>query len=242
MALPSLSPSPCTGNSASHDSRGGRKKAYARSPRVEDTVTAHHSKPCWATAYIAENAYISAGHTVSALHTMAVLQAFQTWLVRSLDEEGLDPESFCKLQTAVDLAQGIGRSMGSLVVLHRHLWLTVGKCGMQRRSSSSTPHISAREPFHSCESERLLHFLFSYPGGPSSQAFSAICIRGCCIPMQSVTVRAGFGPPYVYDVHECSALAPETQWNARAELSQRLAISPNRGVCSRNISSGSSPI
>ncbi len=29
--------------------------------------------------------------------------------------------------------------------------------------------------------------------------------------------------PYVYDVHECSALAPETQWNARAELSRRLA-------------------
>ncbi len=79
---------------------------------------------------------------------------------------------------------------------------------------------SARGPFHSGGSERCL---FSCPGGPSSQALSAICIRGCCIPIQSVTVRAGFGPPYVYDVHECSALAPETQWNARAELSRRLA-------------------
>ncbi|KAL0149886.1 hypothetical protein M9458_054817, partial [Cirrhinus mrigala] len=54
-------------------------------------------------------------------------------------------------------------------------------------------------------------------------ALSTVCFRRCCIPIQSVAVRAGFGPPYVYDVHECSALAPETQWNARAELSRRLA-------------------
>ncbi|XDV44776.1 hypothetical protein PO909_013016 [Leuciscus waleckii] len=57
---------------------------------------------------------------------------FQTRLLGSLDEEGPDPESLRKLRTVADLtlaaskkvAQGIGRNMGSLVVLHRHLWLT----------------------------------------------------------------------------------------------------------------------
>lgn len=49
-------------------------------------------KPCRATAHITEKAYISAGHTASVLHTMAVLQVFQTRLLKSLDEERLDLE------------------------------------------------------------------------------------------------------------------------------------------------------
>ncbi|KAL0154925.1 hypothetical protein M9458_049188, partial [Cirrhinus mrigala] len=124
---------------------GAEKRGYSRPSPVEDAVAAHlcpsrgwktaslPSKPCRATAHIAEKAYISAGHAASALHTMAVLQVFQTRLLRSLDEEGPDPESLRKLRTAADLAlaaskkvaQGIGHNMGSLVVLHRHLWLTL---------------------------------------------------------------------------------------------------------------------
>ncbi|KAL0146542.1 hypothetical protein M9458_058173 [Cirrhinus mrigala] len=354
---------------------GAEKRGYSRPPPVEDTVAAHlcpsrgwkttslPSKPCRATAHIAEKAYISAGHAASALHTMAVLQVFQTRLLRSLDEEGPDPESLRKLRTAADLAlaaskkaaQGIGRNMGSLVVLHHHLWLTLTemrdaekrqlldapvspqslfgvaveafseKFAEALKQSKMLPHLlpkqsnapprsrsrsssaqrsagyagrvppaslnrhfvrgslrspvsersrplvskdavtsrnllppsqagskdggmrpildlrplnralakrsfkmitvkqiahSARGPLHSGGSERCL---FSHPGSPSSQALSTVCFRRCCIPIQSVAVRAGFGPPYVYDVHECSALAPETQWNARAELSRRLA-------------------
>ncbi len=83
------------------------------------------------SAHITEKAYISAGPAASALHRMAVLQVFQTRLLRSLDKEGPDPES--KLRTAADLAlaaskkvaQGIGCSKGRLVVLHHHLWLTL---------------------------------------------------------------------------------------------------------------------
>lgn len=56
-------------------------------------------------------AYISAGHKTSALLTMAILQVFQTRLLKSLDEEVPDLESFRKLCTAVDLALGVRRSM-----------------------------------------------------------------------------------------------------------------------------------
>lgn len=45
--------------------------------------------------------HISAGHAASALHTMT-LQVFQTRL-KSLDEEGQDPESLRKLRMAADL-------------------------------------------------------------------------------------------------------------------------------------------
>lgn len=64
---------------------------------------------------------------------MAVLQVFQAKMLQALDERGSDSESFRKLHSATDLAlrvtkktaQGIGRSMSSLAVLQRHLWLTL---------------------------------------------------------------------------------------------------------------------
>lgn len=50
-----------------------------------------------------------------------------------MDKSGPDPASFRELRSATDLAlcdtkttaQSIGRLMGSLVVLKRHLWLTL---------------------------------------------------------------------------------------------------------------------
>lgn len=54
-------------------------------------------------------------------------------MLQALGEQGPDPQSFRKLRSATDLelratentAQGIGRSMSSLVVLQRHLWLSL---------------------------------------------------------------------------------------------------------------------
>lgn len=54
---------------------------------------------------------------------MAILQVFQTRLLKSLDEEVPDLESFRKLCTA-DLAQEVRRRMGNLVVLQQHVLLT----------------------------------------------------------------------------------------------------------------------
>ncbi len=94
---------------------------------------AHPSKPCRMTSALAGRAYSSAGQAASALHSMAVLQVFQAKLLRSMDESGPDPAAFKELRSATDLAlhatkmtaQVIGRSMASLVVLERHLWLNL---------------------------------------------------------------------------------------------------------------------
>ncbi len=58
---------------------------------------------------------------------------FQEKLLRSIDESSPNPAAFKELRSATDLAlcatkmtaQAIGRSMASLVVLERHLWLNL---------------------------------------------------------------------------------------------------------------------
>ncbi len=92
----------------------------------------HPSKPCRATSTLAGRAYSAAGQAASVLHSMAVLQVFQTKMLTS-EEASLDAASLRDLRSATDLAlhdtkataQAIGRSMSSLVVLERHLWLTM---------------------------------------------------------------------------------------------------------------------
>ncbi|KAI2658175.1 Transposon Tf2-8 polyprotein [Labeo rohita] len=126
---------------------GADRWGYTKPPPVEEVVAAHlcpsargwksapslPSKPCRTTSHIADKAYMAAGQAASAIHTMAVLQAFQAKMLQTLDEEGPDSAAFKKLRSATDLAlratkktaQGIGRCMGSLVTLQRHLWLTL---------------------------------------------------------------------------------------------------------------------
>ncbi len=63
---------------------------------------------------------------------MVVLQVYQAKLLSAIDESEPDPATLRELRSATDLAlratkstaQAIGRSMASLVVLERHLWLT----------------------------------------------------------------------------------------------------------------------
>ncbi len=115
---------------------------------MEEAVTAHlcpsanwrvrnnvslPSKPCRATANLAGKAFSMAGQAASALHVIAILQVYQAKLLKSLDEDGPDPEVFKELRRATDLAlkatrvtaRAIGRNMGNLVVLDRNLWLTL---------------------------------------------------------------------------------------------------------------------
>ncbi len=125
---------------------GAEEKDYDSLPPLDESVAghlcpptaigwkikpAHPSKPCRMTSALARGAYSSAGQAASALYSMAVLQVFQAKLLRSVDESNLNPTAFSELRSATDLAlratkmtaQAIGRSMASLVVLKRHLWL-----------------------------------------------------------------------------------------------------------------------
>lgn len=148
---------------------GADRVGYARPPPIEEAVAAHlcptargwkstpllPSKPCRTTNHLAEKAYLAAGQAASVVHTMAVLQAFQAKMLQTLDEEGPDSESFKKLRLATDLAlkatkmtaQGIGRCMGSLVTLRRHLWLTLADMRESERATLLDTPISPQGLF-----------------------------------------------------------------------------------------------
>ncbi len=129
---------------------GAEEKGYERMPQLDESVAAHlcpptaigwkakashPSKPCRTTSALAGRSYASAGQAASALHSMAVLQVYQAKLLSVVDESEPDPATLRELRSATDLAlratkttaQAIGRSMASLVVLERHLWLTLAE-------------------------------------------------------------------------------------------------------------------
>ncbi len=127
---------------------GAEAHGYVRSPPVEETVAAHlcpaaakslgpdislPSKPCRTTAHLANKAYASDGEAASALHAMAVLQVFQAKLLQTAEGGVLTPEATKDLRAATDFAlmatkraaQSVGKAMGFMVVLQRHLWLNL---------------------------------------------------------------------------------------------------------------------
>ncbi len=77
---------------------------------------------------------------------MAVLQVFQAKMLTS-EEAGLDVASLRDLRSVTDLplrttkanAQAIKRSMSSLVMLERHLWLTM----MEMKEADKVPFLDA---------------------------------------------------------------------------------------------------
>ncbi len=143
---------------------GAEEKGYEHLPPLDESVAAHlcpstaigwkamanhPSKPCRATSALAGHAYSAAGQVASALHSMAVLQVYQAKMLAS-EEASLDAASLRDLRSTTDLAlhatkataQAIGRSMSSLIVLERHLWLTMA----EMKEADKVPLVDA--PFH----------------------------------------------------------------------------------------------
>ncbi len=127
---------------------GAEAHGYVRSPPVEETVAAHlcpaaaktlgsdislPSEPCRTTAHLANKAYASDGEVASALHAMAVLQVFQAKLLQAAEGRALTAEAVKDLCTATDfalmatkrVAQAMGKAMGFMIALQRHLWLNL---------------------------------------------------------------------------------------------------------------------
>ncbi len=118
---------------------GAEEKGYERMPQLDESVAAHlcpptaigwkskashPSKPCRTTSALAGRSNASAGQAASALLSMAVLQVYQAKLLSAVDESEPDATDLA-LRATKTTAQAIGRSMASLVVLERHLWLTL---------------------------------------------------------------------------------------------------------------------
>ncbi|KAL0148358.1 hypothetical protein M9458_056338, partial [Cirrhinus mrigala] len=152
---------------------GAEDREYEKLPPLDESVAAHlcpptaigwkakssHlSKPCRTTSALAGRAYTSAGQAPSALHSMVVLQVFQSKLLAGTDKSALDSTTLTELRSATDLAlhatkataRAIGRSMASLVVLERHLWLTL----MQMKDVDKVPcldsPVSPNGPVQTC--------------------------------------------------------------------------------------------
>ncbi len=127
---------------------GAEAHGYVRSPPIEETVAAHlcpaaaktlgsaislPSKPCRTTAHLANKAYASDGEAASALHAMAVLQVFQAKILQAAEGGALTAEATKDLRAATDFAlmvtkraaQAVGKAMGFMVVLQRHLMLNL---------------------------------------------------------------------------------------------------------------------
>ncbi|KAI2666795.1 Transposon Ty3-G Gag-Pol polyprotein [Labeo rohita] len=92
------------------------------------------TKPLRTTSVLVGKGYSAAGQAGSCLHTMAVLQAYQADLLKELDEsDEISKDNISELRRAADLslratketARAIGRSMAAMVVVERHLWLTL---------------------------------------------------------------------------------------------------------------------
>ncbi|KAL0165753.1 hypothetical protein M9458_037597, partial [Cirrhinus mrigala] len=171
---------------------GAEDKGYEKLPPLNESVAAHlcpptaigwktkashPSKPCRTTSALAGRAYTSAGQAASALHSMAILQVFQAKLLAQSDKSALDPATLTELRSATDLAlratkataQAIGRSMASLVVLERHLWLTLTEIKDADKRSVWTRFSAAQK-----SSQAMRHFLpkrsssTAAPGRPKS--------------------------------------------------------------------------
>ncbi|CAM4452228.1 unnamed protein product [Leuciscus chuanchicus] len=148
-----------------------KNKGYLSLPPVEEAIAAHlcppsagrrakpalPSKACRTTSSLLRRAFSAAGQAASALHTMAMLQIFQADLLRKLDEEGPDAICVPDLRSATDLAlratksaaQAIGRTMASLTVSERHLWLTLSEMAESERTAFLDAPLSATGLFGS---------------------------------------------------------------------------------------------
>ncbi|KAA0713315.1 hypothetical protein E1301_Tti009265 [Triplophysa tibetana] len=125
---------------------GLQEHGYGAMPKVEEALEgllspstaspgrkpALPSRMCRNTSILVGRAYAAAGQAGASLHTLGLLQAYQADLLKDLDQGGgLDGAAVQELRRATDLAlrttkqtaRAIGRSMASLVLIERILWL-----------------------------------------------------------------------------------------------------------------------
>ncbi len=149
---------------------GMRENGYEGMPPVEETLASYLSvgetsslkapsllsKPLQETSCLNGRAYAAAGQAVASLHTMAVLQAYQADLLKDLDKgQGLSPDEVAELRHTTDLAlratkqatTAMGRSMATMVVTERHLWVNLADIGKKEKGFLLDAPVSPSELF-----------------------------------------------------------------------------------------------
>ncbi len=111
-----------------------------RSPPVEENIAAHPcaaaaktlgldislpSNPCRTIAHLANKAYASDGEAASTLHAMAELQAAEGGALTAEAVKDLRAAMDFVLMAMMRAAQAVGKAMGFMIVLQRHLWLNL---------------------------------------------------------------------------------------------------------------------
>ncbi len=174
---------------------------------------------------------------------MAILQVYQAKLLKSLDEDGPDPEVFKELRRTTDLAlratkvtaRAISHIMGNLVVLYLHLWLTL----TELKDSEKTAHLDTpvnpsglfgaavemiTEHFVEAQkqSKAISHFL-------SKRAGVKYPVRSCSFSVQSVG-RPQASSAAVRSEHE-PAVRSRQPWPKARAVSRRRKAAPSAEGC-----------
>ncbi len=125
-------------------------------PDLHAEVEKASSKPLQKTSCLNGSAYAAVGQAVTSLNTMAVLQAYQADLLKDLDRgQDLSPDEVAELRRTPDLvlcatkqaATAMGRSMATMVVAERHLWLNLADIGKKEKGFLLDAPVSPSELF-----------------------------------------------------------------------------------------------
>ncbi len=136
---PFMARSPSSASSILTNLDGGVARGYAGIPQVERAIAVHlcpRNAATWRNRPRLPSkakAYSAAGQAASALHAMATLQVHQAKVLKQVHEGSTDPGLTQELRTATDFAlrvtkgtaRSLGKTMSTMVVQERHLWLNL---------------------------------------------------------------------------------------------------------------------
>ncbi|KAL0191697.1 hypothetical protein M9458_014395, partial [Cirrhinus mrigala] len=125
-------------------------RGYTEVPQVERAIAMHlcpqnaaswrghpklPSRACKFSSALVAKAYMASGQAASALHAMAIRQVYQAKVLKDLHKGIPNPGLLQELRSANDYAlrltkvtaQALGRTMSTMVIQERHLWLNLAE-------------------------------------------------------------------------------------------------------------------
>ncbi len=209
--------------------KGMRESGYERMHPIEETLASYlsmgeisslkvpslPSKPLQDTSCSNGKSYAAAGQAVASLHTMAVLQAYQTDLLKDLDKgQGLSPDEVAELRRTTDLAlratkqaaTAMSRSMAAMVVTERHLWVNLADIRKKEKGFFLDTPVSPSELFGTSVEMVVKKFR---EAKVRSAAFKSFIPRRSRSELEQ---RRGPGPSRSEDQRQAQKVSVATRW------------------------------